>query len=218
MYKEPIIITCFPRSGSSLIAGIIEICGAFGGETRKGNKNNLKGYFENHKIIENIHKKILEYNGYDKMGQNPIPINKSLEINFNFKDAILEILINQGLKENQTWYIKDPKIVLLWKSYKEYFPKAKWIIVRRNKESVIKSILNTGFMHAYNGKKDWELYLEKLNFNIMALKKETNNIEIESEKISVLDMGEINKLIVFTELKLDIEKVNNFIDKNMFHY
>ena len=43
--KEPILITGCARSGTSMVAGIINMSGAFGGVMAGPNKNNQKGNF-----------------------------------------------------------------------------------------------------------------------------------------------------------------------------
>jgi hypothetical protein len=48
--KSPIIITGCARSGTSMIAGIINLCGAWKGVTSGPNKYNAKGMFENHEL------------------------------------------------------------------------------------------------------------------------------------------------------------------------
>ena len=50
--QSPILVTGCARSGTSLVAGIVNICGAFGGVTRPGNPANEKGLFENISIQE----------------------------------------------------------------------------------------------------------------------------------------------------------------------
>ena len=45
--KQPIIITGCARSGTSMIAGIIHLCGAWKGNTSGPNKYNKKGNYNN---------------------------------------------------------------------------------------------------------------------------------------------------------------------------
>jgi hypothetical protein len=54
--KDPILITGAARSGTSMTAGVINICGAFGGVLSGPNKNNKKGMFENNRIRQDIAK------------------------------------------------------------------------------------------------------------------------------------------------------------------
>ena len=70
---EPILITGAARSGTSLTAGIISICGAFGGNTTGSTPYNRNGQFENSHIRNRIVKPYLVRMGVDKLGQYPLP-------------------------------------------------------------------------------------------------------------------------------------------------
>ena len=75
-YKDmppPIIVTGCARSGTSLTAGIINICGAYGGTLAPPNVNNRKGMFENTTVRQTIVKPYLREHGWDPLGQNPLP-------------------------------------------------------------------------------------------------------------------------------------------------
>ena len=73
MLNDPIFITGCARSGTSMTAGVINYCGAFGGQVAGATKNNRKGMFENNAIRELIVKPILRKHKFDPMGQNPLP-------------------------------------------------------------------------------------------------------------------------------------------------
>ena len=58
--SPPILLTGCARSGTSLTAGIVNLCGAFGGIMSGPNRNNAKGMFENSKIRNTIIKPYLQ--------------------------------------------------------------------------------------------------------------------------------------------------------------
>ena len=100
-----ILITGCARSGTSLVAGIINLCGAFGGKMRPPNVNNKKGMFENTVITQNIVKPFLKSIEADTMGQNPLPdpIKVRRKIISNENDwalRILNVLKEEGYKNN----------------------------------------------------------------------------------------------------------------------
>lgn len=159
MFK-PILITGCARSGTSLTAGIFHLCGAFGGEVTGPTRWNAKGQFENTRIRERICKPKLQELGVDPLGQYPLPDTLYIPHDPRWKFKVLNILINEGYDESTPWYYKGAKSCLMWPLWHRAFPSAKWIIVRRKKEDIVKSCLNTRFMRAYDDEGGWTAWVE----------------------------------------------------------
>jgi hypothetical protein len=149
----PILITGCARSGTSMVAGCVNLCGAFGGNMSGPNKNNAKGMFENHVIREQIVKPYLQSVGADKMGQFPLPDIENLKIPLNWKSRVESVIQSQGY-EDGSWMYKGAKMVLVWPLWHYAFPNAKWIIVRRRTGDIINSCLKTSFMRAFTNLKN----------------------------------------------------------------
>ena len=145
---SPILITGAARSGTSMIAGIINMCGAFGGTMSGPNKSNQKGMFENSRIRNTIMKPYLEQIGVDKMGQYPLPDVDNLMILRDWQQRVEQVIVEQGYKEGP-WMYKGAKMCLVWPIWHYAFPNAKWIIVRRRTGDIIQSCIKTGFMRAF---------------------------------------------------------------------
>ena len=137
------------RSGTSLVAGAINLCGAFGGEMSPGNMHNKKGMFENYEIRNNITKPYLRGLGVDPLGQYPLPDITSLPIPIDWRKRVEEVFVRQGYKGGPIFY-KGAKCVLFWPVWHYAFPSAKWIIVRRRTGDIVSSCLKTGFMRAFS--------------------------------------------------------------------
>ncbi len=145
---QPILITGCARSGTSMVAGVINICGAFGGDMSGPNRNNMKGMFENSAIREKVVKPYLRGLGVDPMGQFPLPEIKDLKIPTDWALQIKDIMIHQGYPGGQ-WFYKGAKMALMWPIWHYAFPNAKWIIVRRKTSDIINSCQKTSFMRAF---------------------------------------------------------------------
>jgi len=145
---SPILITGAARSGTSMVAGIINLCGAFGGVMSPPNKNNRKGMFENVKIRDTIVKPYLRSIGVDPLGQYPLPDVNSLIIPRDWKKRVEGIMMEEGYSGGP-WMYKGAKSCLMWPIWHYAFPNAKWIIVRRRTGDIIQSCLNTNFMRAF---------------------------------------------------------------------
>jgi hypothetical protein len=150
--KDPILVTGCARSGTSMVAGIINICGAFGGDMSGPNRNNQKGMFENHRIRQQLVKPYLREMGVDPMGQYPLPSIQNLKIPTNWKSQVELVMQQQGYKFGP-WFYKGAKMCLTWPLWHYAFPNAKWIIVRRRTGDIIRSCQKTSFMRAF-GRKD----------------------------------------------------------------
>lgn len=149
---SPILITGAARSGTSMIAGVINMCGAFGGIMSGPTRNNEKGMFENARIRNEILKPYLRNIGMDALGQFPIPDINKLHIPTNWRNRVLQIIKSEGYKGGP-WMYKGAKMCLTWPVWNYAFPDAKWIIVRRRTGDIVKSCLKTGFMRAFRNER-----------------------------------------------------------------
>ncbi len=146
--KAPILITGCARSGTSLVAGIINQRGAFGGKMSGPNHNNAKGMFENARIRNEIVKPYFRSIDADPMGQYPLPESPTKLIPVGWDKRIEGVLMEDGY-EGGPWMYKGAKLCLHWDIWNYAFPNAKWIIVRRKPSDIINSCMRTGFMRAF---------------------------------------------------------------------
>ena len=147
--EQPILITGCARSGTSMVAGTINMCGAFGGKMSGPNQNNAKGMFENHAIRQDIVKPYLRKMGVDPLGQYPLPDIKGLSIPVDWRQRVETVFQNQGYTKGP-WMYKGAKMCLTWPVWHWAFPNAKWIIVRRRTGDIINSCMKTSFMRAFS--------------------------------------------------------------------
>lgn len=147
--QSPILITGCARSGTSMVAGVINMCGAFGGDMSGPNHNNRKGMFENYVIRNQIVEPYLKRIGADRMGQYPLPDLSNIWIPTGWRWEIETVMRSQGYKAGK-WMYKGAKMCLFWPVWHYAFPDAKWIVVRRKTSDIIKSCLKTNFMKAFS--------------------------------------------------------------------
>lgn len=145
---SPILITGCARSMTSVVAGVINMCGAFGGKMSGPNHNNQKGMFENAQIRNEIVKPYLRQIGVDPMGQYPLPDVDNLMIPTDLRGKVERVMLEEGYKTGP-WMYKGAKMCLSWPIWHYAFPNAKWIIVRRRTGDIIQSCIKTGFMRAF---------------------------------------------------------------------
>ena len=146
--QSPILITGCPRSGASMIAAAMKICGAFGGElSSRGSTMN-----SNIKICEQLVKPYLTANGIDPEGQHPLTGNNYIHSKWN--ELVTRLIEADGYTRG-TWMYKDSRNALMWEVWNYAFPNARWIIVRRKTSDIIDSCLKTKYMNAYTTKEQW---------------------------------------------------------------
>lgn len=166
---DPILITGCARSGTSIVAGIISVCGVFGGKMSRGNRYNPKGMFENAEIRNKVVKPHLASMDVDPMGQDPLPEIDCLMECDDLRSRVEQIMKLHGHLGTQPWFYKGAKLCLIWPVWHKAFPNAKWVVVRRRDEDIIYSCICTGFMQAYNTLSGWQKWVDhhKARFNEM---------------------------------------------------
>ena len=216
--KPPILITGCARSGTSLTAGVVDICGAFGGSLRPGGTPNPKGMFENNEIIQDIIKPYLDSIGMDKMGQDPLPKLEDLVPYPKLKEKVENVMMGDGY-ECGPWYFKGAKTCLIWPLWHKAFPKAKWIIVRRDALSIARSCMNTSFMRAFSNVEGWLdwVKLHETRFNEMH-KAGLDIKEIWPEEAIQGNLSWLQMLIEELGLDWKDKEVKEFITPEYWHY
>lgn len=146
---SPILVTGCPRSGTSMVAEVLQKCGAYTGDVSKPKQHNPRGMMEHIGIYEQVVKPCLIKAGACPAGQFPFPDYANLTIPIDWKSKIETILQKEGYNEKTPWMYKSNKSALLWKIWDYAFPEAKWIIVRRRTGDIIQSCADTSFMQAF---------------------------------------------------------------------
>jgi len=147
--KEPIFITGCARSGTSMVAGAINKCGAWGGNMRGPNRNNERGMFENIGIVQGLVKPYLRQLNVDPMCQYPLPDINGMAIPSDWRQKVIDSISKEGYTDGP-WMYKGAKMCLMWPIWHYAFPRAKWILVRRRAGDIATSCCKTNFMRAFN--------------------------------------------------------------------
>jgi len=225
---EPILITGCARSGTSMVAGIIHICGAFGGVMSGPNSNNAKGMFENAQIRNGIVKPYYRTINVDSLGQYPLPQTDRIPIPTSWKNKVIEVMQDEGY-ESGPWMYKGAKMCQHWPVWDFAFPKAKWVIVRRKTPDIINSCMRTGFMRAfsksqnqravkasneYNGWLWWvhhheEMFREMIGDGLIVQ-------EVWPERMVDGDYSKIRQMIEWLGLEWKEDEVRGFIEPKLW--
>lgn len=161
MWDKPIIVTGCARSGTSMVAGVLHLCGAWIGQVTGPTRWNKKGQFENEFIRDKLTKPYLRAIGADPLGQKPLPkkIYPGM-IPQTWEEKVKNIIKSQGYDGNQLWMFKGAKACLIWEVWNAAFPEATWIIVRRDDEKIIDSCMRTSFMRKRSTREEWQEWVD----------------------------------------------------------
>lgn len=218
-HNRPILITGCARSGTSLTAGILNTCGAFGGELTGPTRWNKRGQFENIYIRQEVTKPYLAHLGVDPLGQWPLPdvpmiIRQLVADAPGIRERMLNALRAQGYgtEDPRRWFYKGAKMCLIWPLYHVAFPAADWVIVRREEEEIVASCLKTGFMRAFDTAEGWKKWVAVHQTRFQEMKDAGLNVtEIWPRRIIGGDFSEIKPLVERLGLKWDKSRVVGFI-------
>lgn len=151
-----VFITGAARSGTSMVCGVLAANGLeFGGPLySKRREYQPRGFWEHRKVREEVLKPLLKSLKVDPRGQDPLPErfvqpNKKQVERFRRR-------VEKRLGKAQAY--KDAKILLVWPYFRQAFPDAKWIIVRRDRMEIARSCYRTPFMKrrkTVSGWLDW---------------------------------------------------------------
>lgn len=148
---SPILVTGCSRSGTSMVTGVLKLCGAFLGDTPSPKKGGYRGVLENRRIHDEMLVPYLKLANADLAGQYPLLSTRGLYLPADWAERVGCILGEEGYDEKTgiPWLYKSGKLASTWPIWANAFPDAKWVIVRRRTGDVIESCVKTAYMKAF---------------------------------------------------------------------
>jgi len=202
---NPILIASPPRSGTTMIAGLLHHHGAWVGKAgvTKYKKTNSDFGSENIEIKRYLKMLLIGYKNWSV----PLPdIKKAMK----FKENILSLVNTDG-----PWLVKTSNILLTWQLWNEAFPQATWLFIDRSSEAVINSVLR----HPRMGRR----HIRKIEKFVMALQlrqryvsQYVNNYMFVNVD-EIIKTGDAEKVVTFCGLTYDPSIAENWIKQEMWH-
>jgi hypothetical protein len=205
----PIFVTGIERSGTSIVARILRMCGAFTGETTEMQENvNIKI------LVDNLYKSM----GANPNGQQPMPNVEKLYIPIEWKRDVFTQLENHGYTDGKLWMYKSSRICQIWPVWYYAFPNARWIIVRRRTGDIIQSCLKTKFMTAFNDKEGWRWWVHEHEKRFVEMMEAGLNCKvIWPERMVTGDYQQIYEMLEWVGLKWNpkvVEEIDPLLVKS----
>ncbi|MGX5386316.1 sulfotransferase family protein [Bacillus thuringiensis] len=194
------LILALHRSGSSAVAGVLDLLGVdMGDNLLPATPANPKGFFENIDVVL-LNDKILErlsMTWYAPRLRREILTSKS---QLTESKLLLEKHINLFRKEKKSiWGLKDPRMLLtldVWKSYLEEFSKVTYIFVNRPLEESVKSLSYRDNINLNQATKILNIYYKNLIYY---------RTELLGQKKDIIDINFKNLL---EEPEIFVKKMN----------
>ena len=199
-----------------MVAGIIQLCGAYGGKVLGATRHNQRGQFENRQVTDTIIKPYLHMQGYDPMGQHPLPDVDHLFQFDNLRQRMEAIFRADGYTGGP-WYWKGAKACLIWPVIHKAFPEAKWVIVRRKDQQIVESCLRTGFMRKHTTAEGWQGWVNAHKQRFAEMKAATQVREVWPEKFFVGDFLEIKGVVDWLGLEWNGNAVVDFVSPALWN-
>ncbi|UOE48045.1 sulfotransferase [Mucilaginibacter sp. SMC90] len=141
MQKRVLIITGMHRSGTSLITQWLTKCGLQTGERLvPGGNGNIEGHFEDIEFLK-MHEEILADHNLPTSG---LTVGHVAQFTVYEKEKLRSVIkVKQQLYDQWGW--KDPRTCLFLDVYKELLPDACYLVILRDYQSVVSSLLRREF-------------------------------------------------------------------------
>jgi hypothetical protein len=141
MQKRVLIITGMHRSGTSLITQWLSKCGLQTGERLvPGGNGNIEGHFEDIEFLK-MHEEILADHNLPVTG---LTVEHVAQFTVYEKEKLKSIIkVKRQLYDQWGW--KDPRTCLFLDVYKELLPDACYLVILRDYQSVVSSLLRREF-------------------------------------------------------------------------
>jgi hypothetical protein len=203
-FHSPILVTGSPRSGTSLIAGVISICGAFPGRVDR-----MK---ENVRIREKIIKPFMITQRLDHTGQVLSPANELQRVELIAQPRFFGILKIEGWDMKTPWMYKDCRTAVLSPVWARMFPDGVFVLVRRDRAEIVNSCVKTGYMAAYSDPGDWGRMVQQYEARMELIKQSgVRWVEIYPTEAIHGDFRSLKRLIEVLGLHWEEEKVLDYI-------
>ena len=212
------ILVCGPpRSGTSMVAGILSLCGAFPGFTIGPVPHNTKGTFQNSVILELIMNMLIAFQLFNEWGMHVIP-ERSPFIS-DLKKHVDETLLAQGAN-GLPMMVKAPQISLIWETWHQSYPAAKWVWCDRDKDAVARSCMRASRYESLTDSPysflDWKEWVDAHDDKLFEMASaELDLTIIDTRKVADGDYSQIMAFVEEVGLEWREDAVNEFVDKGM---
>ena len=207
--KRLVLVIGMHRSGTSLVASLLDRCGLDGGvHEMLAQADNPSGFFENQRIVD-LNDALLDrlHLRWDAIF-NPSHIGSQQDIEFKSE---ARTILKEEFAGSDLVYLKDPRMCVLlpiWQSELQVrFKEIKVVFVKRNPMAVVRSIQKRNGMSFARASLLWAMHIAWGEVNTRAF----NRIMIDYDALVLKTESEIPPLADFLDTEIPAELLSDIL-------
>lgn len=212
MKYSPLLIAGPPRSGTTMLAGLLYHHGIWVGRTRT---THFSGTNPDDFGSENLDIKALMKNEAKRIGYKNwhVPLPDEVTLARDLKQRI-----NQIAPDDMPWLVKTSWTLVFYRFWLTAYPKARWIFPMRKPQMILDSMNRHPSMkrRPERMKVKFIKALKDRQIQVMRFLHEYEFTYLNMDKISKQDKAETERLFHFLHITIDWKKVNAWIQPRQF--
>lgn len=212
MKQSPILIAGPPRSGTTMLAGLLYKHGIWVGNTRTTHfpGTNPPDFGSENLDIKELMKSEAKRIGYRNWC---VPLPDEVTLSPDLKQKIDDIA-----PDDMPWLIKTSWTLIFYRFWLMSYPKAKWIFPMRKPEMILDSMNRHPSMkrRPERMKNKFIKALRARQMQVMRFLREYDFTYLNMDKISKQDKAETERLFHFLKINIDWKEVNEWIKPKQF--
>lgn len=212
--QRPVFIAGSPRSGTTMIAGLLVLHGFWVGESRVTKEPSSNSLIATENIpLKKAMNEELKRMKYKNRGV-PLPTVEAVRhLNWiHICNVAEDVLPSKG-----RWLLKTAGLLLFYEFWNEKFPDALWVFPRRNPEDIVASIRRHPKMRFSDNSRVGEFVEQILERQEVVEKQVKNSMYVPAKAVANLDMDLITEYFRFCDVEMDEKIVRDFIKPKMMH-
>ena len=212
-----VCITGMHRSGTSMIARMLNMCGVYLGRDEDvlfQNDYNSEGYWEHYRIVEFNDDILWHLNGGWDFPPEPGLIEEGSRIPLQYRRRAQKLI--GEMNSNAIWGWKDPRNALTFPYWQKLIPNVKVVLCVRNPVEVALSLAKRGFSSiAFSGHL-WKTYNERA----LSYVPDENLIVTHYDSFFIDPASELRKILTFLGMSADQRAISEAVStlrSNMKH-
>jgi hypothetical protein len=207
--QNPILIAAPPRSGTTMLAGLLHKHGVWVGRARTTMYPGTNSDFGSENIdIKNVFQSAAKKAGYQNW-TTPFPAFGSCRF--------LKKEIEEFVPQDRRWLVKTSWCLIYWHFWRQAYPKARWVFPTRDTLKIVDSMNRHPGMrwHPDGEKRQYIAHLLRNASEVIASGAHYHYVDIE--RLADRDPETINALFLFLRMKPDYKIIDEWIQPTMLN-
>lgn len=205
--QRPILIAGPPRSGTTMIAGLLHYHGVWVGNTRvtRYPGTNPPDFGSENIDIKQLMKQEASNQNYSNWNC-PFPVRPDCDF------TELKTKIQKYVPENVKWMVKTSWLLIYYEFWKWAYPKALWIFTKRNTLAIFDSMNRHPGMAKNHSDKDKLKFIDALKIRQQLIASEVKrSYPVDVKKVSMKNDIEIMNLFEYLSIRVNWDIVDDWI-------